>query len=283
MQSWVMPVDLVDARPSTLHLAVECGLLSKVERVLEENVDLEVRGAHDSLISDNEGYGWTLLQRAVYLGDHSIVDFLLSAGSDVNALSHFAYRNPLLAAVQSNNMIVVELLLQAISKFLQVIVVKLGNPAIVELLLGAGADINATAFDRGETPLCTALKLGNLAVAELLIQAGVDVNVPSGQGGSLALHIAIELRNLMIVKLLLEAGVDFNGYTDETVLCTVVKLTNMAIVELLLRAGADVNTPPHTDSETALCTAVKSAKVGIVELFLKVGAKIKFIQARLAK
>ncbi|KAF8244107.1 hypothetical protein K440DRAFT_663648, partial [Wilcoxina mikolae CBS 423.85] len=182
VHSWVTPVDLVDVHPSALHLAVESGLLPEVERVLEENVDLEVRDAHDSLFDSSELYGWTPLQRAAYLGHHSIVGSLVCAGSDVNALSHFADRTPLLAAVRS------------------------GDLAVVELLLQAGADLNVRSGYFGETALCAAVQSGNLEIVKLLLQARPDLNILSGSLGETALHLAGQLENPVIVELLLESG-----------------------------------------------------------------------------
>src|SRR3954454_16068872 len=50
-----------------------------------------------------------------------------------------------------------------------------GDAEIVETLLAAGAKVNATATDSGETALMNAVTKGDPAIVNMLIKAGADV------------------------------------------------------------------------------------------------------------
>ena len=149
--------------PSALNLAVESGLPSEVERVLEENSDPNVRGcSRENSIGFEHDFGWTPLQRAAYLGYYQIMNLLLHAGADVNAdAAHCGGRTALQAAAGS------------------------GNMDIVERLLEVGAEVNAgPAEDYGLTALQAAANSGNLAIVERLLEVGAEVNAgPSKDGG----------------------------------------------------------------------------------------------------
>ena len=98
------------------------------------------------------------------------------------------------------------------------------DPAVVELLLAAGADVNARAVD-GETPLHEAAKwsgwaenelrgppsLRSTAVVEALLVAGADIEA-RGDLGWTPLHWAAALNhNPAVIELLLSAGGDVNA------------------------------------------------------------------------
>ena len=59
------------------------------------------------------------------------------------------------------------------------------TPEMVALLLKAGADVNEQVKDgplKGSTALIGASVIGNIKAAELLIEAGADVNAKDSQG-----------------------------------------------------------------------------------------------------
>ncbi|KAF8248509.1 ankyrin, partial [Wilcoxina mikolae CBS 423.85] len=126
-----------------LHIAVDSGLKTEVERVLEEHTDPDIKCP----------YGWTPLQRAAYRGYYQILDTLLHAGANCNSEPGDHGLTALQAAADS------------------------GNMAIVERLLEAGADVNANPCEElGRTALQAAADGGHLDIVERLLDAGAHVN-----------------------------------------------------------------------------------------------------------
>ncbi len=86
---------------------------------------------------------------------------------------------------------------------------------IVQMLLEAGADPNATRDDQdvterfGETPLFYAIQNRRYSMVPVLLEAGGDPNIGSYRGT--ALHAAARAAEIECVKLLLKAGADANS------------------------------------------------------------------------
>jgi hypothetical protein len=77
----------------------------------------------------------------------------------------------------------------------------------VELLLAHQVDVNAVT--EGWTPLHEAAAMGNKAIAELLLKAGADVNARNNNGYT-PLHVAVEHRQPELAELLLANKADPN-------------------------------------------------------------------------
>ena len=58
------------------------------------------------------------------------------------------------------------------------------NVAIAELLISAGANVNAEENDGGYSPLVVAVREDNLEIAKLLISAGANVDIQDYEGRS---------------------------------------------------------------------------------------------------
>ncbi|KAF3805442.1 hypothetical protein GCG54_00002787 [Colletotrichum gloeosporioides] len=93
------------------------------------------------------------------------------------------------------------------------IAVENGHSDLIELLLGAGADVNAPAArDRGATALQLAAIQGYIGVAKMLIDLGADVNTPgSGRRGRTALEGAAEHGRIDTIQYILSQGVKTKG------------------------------------------------------------------------
>lgn len=80
-----------------------------------------------------------------------------------------------------------------------------GMAESLQVLVDAGVDVNATF--RGRTPLMLAVSGGNPKAAEILIKAGANVNAVDEDGRSVLWRAIVEERPDM-VRLLLENGAD---------------------------------------------------------------------------
>jgi uncharacterized protein len=80
-----------------------------------------------------------------------------------------------------------------------------GNAAIIERLLTAGADVNATSA-AGETALMTAARTGKVDAISVLLRRGANVNARESADGQTALMWAAARNNAGAVKALIEAG-----------------------------------------------------------------------------
>ena len=109
-----------------------------------------------------------------------------------------------------------------------------GHTDIVELLVGAGADVNK-ADKIGLTALMYAVQDGHADIMKLLFKARADVN-QADSGGLTALMLAAEVGDMDIVRLLLEAGADVNKADNDglTALMLAAKHGHTDIVNVLL-------------------------------------------------
>ena len=168
-------------RQSSLVAAVRAGRLAEVRLLLASGVDPNVADAK----------AWTLLHRAASSGRAEIVEELLSAGARVNVRSVKGWTPLSLAVLRRHTAIVRRLvaagadatgkngtgdpLIISASHF------NPGEPAIVDALLGAGADPNAR-DDDGLTPLMWAAAIGPPELVVLLLRRGADANARTPDG-----------------------------------------------------------------------------------------------------
>ena len=122
----------------------------------------------------------------------------------------------------------------------------------VRLLLSFGAEVNATSFESGHTPLYYAANHGDLsrpadgrAVAEALIRQGAEVNVHSGPIRGTPLHTAARRDNVVVASVLLSAGADIEArdIKGETPLRRALNCRQLGMITLLLAHGANLDSP----------------------------------------
>jgi ankyrin repeat protein len=137
-----------------------------------------------SAVNATQADGTTALHWAAHWNDAETVGLLIRAGADAKAANHYG-ATPVSEAAA------------------------LGNPAIIEQLLKAGADPNTRTTADGETVLMTSARAGNLDAVKVLLDHGADVNAKEAYRGQTALMWAAAERHAEVVGLLLQHGADW--------------------------------------------------------------------------
>lgn len=143
-----------------------------------------------------------------------------------------------------------------------------GSAVIIRLLLAAGADVNATDI-HGRTPLHSAVLFKHeSAVQELLNVATIDISCVDSEGRT-ALHLALLLGgHVTIIDRLLAAGINIHAQNiaKQTVLHLAANFSMFhSVVEKLLLAGANPSAVDH-EGRTALHYAAKRGDLPLVKI-----------------
>ena len=261
-----------DNRWTPLHLAAGMNKnLAVIEALLNAGADLNAR----------TGNGSTPLHFAVGMNKNlAMIKALLNAGAEPNARTgngstalHFAAgMNVRLADPNINLSDIIMLFSEDRSLLLSDFN---NNPAIIEVLLNAGADRNAQT-QSGWTPLHFAAGMNNnQAVIEALLNAGADLSAPTQSGWS-PLHVAARMNeNPALIKALLNAGAepnerDANGWTPLHFAARMNE--NPAAIEALLNAGAEPNERDANGWTPLRHAATFSNNPAVIEALFNAGA-----------
>jgi len=122
-----------------------------------------------------------------------------------------------------------------------------GSSGVVELLLRAGADVNAI-DERGWSAILRASYFGHVGIVRALIEAGAAPDFRETNLGATALQLAARQNHADTVRALLDAGANpnaalTNGWTS---LMWAVERGSAELVRMLLEAGADPNATTAT-------------------------------------
>ena len=149
--------------------------------------------------------------------------------------------------------------------------VKGADPARVERLLAAGADVDAPRGD-GATALHWAAHRDLPDVAALLVGAGAAVDAADDHGVT-PLALACLNASAAMVDLLLAAGADPNAARTSgvTPLMTAARVGDAGVVRRLLRAGADPAAAESTRGQTALMWAIAENHPRVAAVLLETG------------
>jgi len=148
---------------------------------------------------------------------------------------------------------------------------KSGGSTVVDVLIAAGADVNAPVIENGEkraTPLMLAARRGNLAVVKQLLVAGADVNYADKSDSTPLSWSTLEKKptHETVMKALLAAGAKSNYQA----LVGAARTGSPAMIEMLAASGADVNEVSRWG--TALVLTAHEKRVDTTEALLRVGA-----------
>ena len=150
-----------------------------------------------------------------------------------------------------------------------------GDVARVEALLADGADVSAPQGD-GMTALHWAARASNTPLTRLLLGAGADVDATTRIGAYTALHLASEVGSAETVGLLLAAGAEQTATTDEVGGAWPLHLTAGAgaaeAVRLLLEHGGETDARERRWGQTPLMYAAARGREAAVRALLEGGA-----------
>lgn len=152
-----------------------------------------------------------------------------------------------------------------------------GDSAKVRVLIKDGEDVNAAQGD-GMTALHWAASRGDVGVVQMLVYAGARVDAATRNGNYTPLHLASRNGRAGAVKALLKAGSDPNVATTSggaTPLHLAAAIGSVESVEALIAAGAKVDAPDGAWEQTPLMWAANYDRAGVVKALLAHGANIR--------
>ncbi len=118
-----------------------------------------------------------------------------------------------------------------------------GDAETAQILLYAGAKVDAKTRIGAYTPLLVASRNGNAAVVDVLLSNGADANDRTTTAGTTALHFAAGSGDARTVELLLEHGAEVDAVEDasgHTPLMFAAAYDRVDAVQVLVEHGADV-------------------------------------------
>jgi ankyrin repeat protein len=232
----------------------------QVQSLLKENVD----------VNSAQGDGHTALHWAAYRDDIDMARLLIRSSAKVDARTRVGDITPLLLAAKN------------------------GSAAMIEVLVNAGAEVNALNAN-GTTPLMLAAASGKTAALTILIDHGANPNLRDTTNGQTAAMFAAALGRGEAIKVLAEHGADLNAISRVTSVKALgghgvpgeddsKKTTKMGgntalhfasregqieAVRELVAAGADVNKVSGSDHLSPLLQAIITGHFDIAKFLLE--------------
>jgi ankyrin repeat protein len=171
------------------------------------------------------GDATTPLHWAAYHDDLPLARLLLASGASPEPRTRLRGLTPLLMAAES------------------------GDAALLDLLLKAGAEVNAT-NDSGTTTLMIAAASGSAEAVRTLLAHGADINAREKTYGQTALFFAADRNRADVVRLLLSKGADFKVKTAVTTLERVSVGVNGEVLDDKKRPGINAKKDARPENET---------------------------------
>ena len=150
---------------------------------------------------------------------------------------------------------------------------KSGDHEALRALLKQGADVNAAVGD-GMTALHWAAARGDAVMTQMLIVAGANLQATTRFGGYAPVHVAAERGHADVVRALAKGGADVNAATlnGTTPLMLAAASGDPSSIGALVDAGAQVNAREPERGHTPLMFAAAGNRLPAVKLLLSRGA-----------
>lgn len=152
-----------------------------------------------------------------------------------------------------------------------------GDKDAVRSLIEQKADVNGAQGD-GSTALHWAAYKDDIAMAQMLLKAGANVNAATRIGPVTPLFMACKNGNAAMIELLLKAGANANSADDHltTALMMAAAGGNADAVKVLLDHGADANAREGSHGQTALMFAAALNRDAAIRVLVAHGADPNF-------
>jgi len=197
----------------------------------------------------------TALHYACYYGDEAVVQYLVSAQVNIDAVDDGG-ETPLFVTTRVSTP---------------------GNNTVANILVRAGADVNVHCGANSSTPLIEATKQRCSAICHALLENGARVD-DSDQYGRTALHHAAELGSVSIATLLLRRGASVDAM-DRFCRTALMEASSKGYTDLareLLNTGANPLLE-CIEGKTALFLASWEGKVNALWLLLEANTPINLV------
>ena len=290
-------INMVDSDLMTaLQVAVDRWDIEAVQLLIDAGADINASAEHLINRTASDPDSWrglsTAIQIASLAGNEEIVQILVNKGGDVNSFWRGAEHNREpweeyrrcrwercgdFEDTESYPRIIMTPLQAAVST---------GNPALVQMLVEAGAHVDEEGY--GDKPLQMAAALGEAEIVGTLLEHGADLNAPAvDEGGMTALQAAARADDHELVQILLNSGSEINAAASHsggrTALQAAAENGNLLLAKFLIDAGANVNADASPESgRTCLQAAVELGHVEVVLMLLEEGADVNASAARIS-
>ncbi|KAK8741700.1 hypothetical protein OTU49_002350 [Cherax quadricarinatus] len=203
-----------------LHLATLANALDILKLLLQPITDDPLEGRQALRMTDKDGR--TMLHLSAHVGLKEATEILVSAGADVNVTDQSG-NTPIHAAILAR---------QRGEKVCS---------TLVELLLGAGGDLNSNQEGEAGPLIHTAASVGCLHCLSVLLRLGANIEAKDSKGRT-PLHAAIESEQLEAVNYLLSEGADLEAadtFRQHRAIHHAVQVDSAELVQRLIEAGVD--------------------------------------------
>lgn len=149
---------------------------------------------------------------------------------------------------------------------------RLGCHGLMQHLLQHGAAVDAN-DGSGRTALIDAANRGATETVQILVNAGANIEARTKSEGETALILAAHDNHPVIVEMLLDRNADINARNSngESALMLAATRGWVDVVRILLKRGADINARDHLEN-TALRNAEKYGGPEVTQLLRSAGA-----------